>query len=475
MKIVLVRPPDPRGNIGILTHCPPLNLGYLAAYLIKHGHQVEIWDYEVEPITDNTFINRIRQIQPAMIGFSCMTPTIINGHKMAYLVKSNFPDVLTLVGGPHSTPWPSKVLEDFPCFDIVVIGEGEETLLELCQASESNQQLKGILGLAYRDKKGIQEEGRRPLIEDLDKLPFPRRDLLNLNLMRKGHITRGVSNRLKSTEIYTSRGCPIGCIFCAIGVTMGLRTRFRSPENVLAEAEECIRKYDFDHFAIADDTFTLNSDRAAKICQGFKKLGVRSWHCEGTRVNAVSPELLKLMARTGCQKVVFGVESGSPRILESIGKRITIGQVKKAFKWARQAGIKFVEGNYIIGSHPSETMDDLKMTIDLIKETKPDLISATIIVPYPGTKVFQIMKGKGYIFTEDWEKFVMIDELPSWRTECFSPEELLFYQKKILRSFYLRPSYILQILSKLRSFDEIRYWAETGFDFVKWLIKGRLT
>ena len=475
MKIILVRPPDPRGNISILTHCPPLNLGYLAAYLIKHGHEVEIWDYEVESITDDGFIKRIRQVQPDMIGFSCMTPTIINGHKMAYLVKKNFPNILTLIGGPHSTALPEKTLEDFSYFDIVVVGEGEETLLEFCHAKKNKQSFEDILGLAYRDKDGIKKTGKRPLIENLDKLPFPSRDLLDLETMRKGHISRGINNRLKSTEIYTSRGCPVGCFFCAIGVTMGLRTRFRSPENVLAEVEECIRKYDIDHFAIADDTFTLDQDRAIKICQGFKKLGVRSWHCEGTRVTAVTLEVLRIMAETGCQKISLGVESGSPRILELIGKKITTEQVRNAFKWAREAGIKLIEGSYIIGSHPSETLDDLQMSLDLIKETKPDLISVTMIVPYPGTRAYDLMKQKGYIFTEDWEKFVMIDQLPSWCIEHFSAEDLLVYQKKILRGFYLRPSYILRILSKLKSIEEVKYWAETGLDFVKWLVKGKLT
>lgn len=475
MKIILVRPSDPRVNVAILTHSSPINLGYLAAYLIKHGHKVEIWDYEVEKITDDGFVERIRQAQPSVIGFSCMTPTIINGHKMAYLVKKNFPNILTLVGGPHSTAWPKKVLESFLHFDVVVIGEGEETLLELCQAIDKKQDLTGILGITYRTNQGIREESRRPLIKDLDKLPFPQRDLLHINSVRRGHLSRGISNRLKSTEIYTSRGCPFSCIFCASRVTMGSTTRFRSPENVLAEVEECIKEYNFDHFIIADDTFTLNLDRAIKICQGFKKLSVRSWHCSGTRVNTVSPKLLKVMAETGCQKVAFGVESGSPRIMELNGKRINVKQVKNAFKWARQAGIKFVEGNYIIGSHPSETKEDLQMTIDLIRDTKPDLISMTMIVPYPGTKIYDLMKEKGYIFTEDWEKFVMIDQLPCWRTEHFSPEQLSNFQKKMTRSFYLRPSYILHILSRIRSMQEMRYWIEVGFGFIKWQIKGRLT
>jgi radical SAM superfamily enzyme YgiQ (UPF0313 family) len=474
MKIILVRPSDPRGNIAFLSHSQPINLAYLAAYLIQHGFQVEIWDYEIEPLTASGFIERIVKAEPQIIGFGCMTPTIINGHRLAQSVKENFPRILTVVGGPHSSAWPKRALEDFPFFDAVVVGEGEETLLALCQAKEKNQDLGTVVGIVYKTAQGIQEGARRPLIENLDKLPFPSRDLLYLNL-RPGHVSRGISNKLTNTEIFTSRGCPGNCSFCAIGVTMGPRTRFRSVENVLAEVEECLKKYNFDHFSIADDTFTLDQERAMKICYGLKKLGVRSWHCGGTRVNAVSPEMLKVMVKTGCQKVAFGVESGSPRILELIGKKITIQQVKNAFRWAREAGMRFIEGNYIVGSDPSETKEDLQMTMDLIKETKPDLISMMTIVPYPGTRVYDEMKRKGYIFTENWEKFAMIDQAPLWRTEHFTSKELLKYQKKMLRSFYLRPDYIMRILSKLKSFEEIKYWAETGWGFVQWLVKEKLT
>ncbi len=474
MKVVLIRPADPRGEASLLSHTTPINLGYLAAYLIKHGYEVEIWDFESEKISDKTFLSRLKKANPKVVGFTCFTPTIINGHKLAGLLKKSFPSIVTIAGGHHPSAWPKKTLEDFPNFDIVVFGEGEETLLELCKRIEKGKGYSGVLGAAYHIKEGIKVEGRRPLIKDLDSLPFPARELFNLEARRKGHISRGVTNRMKNTEIYTSRGCPVGCIFCANQVTMASFTRFRSPEKVLEEVKECMEKYDFEHFAIADDTFTLNQKRAAEICRGLQKLGVRSWHCEGTRVSAVSLKLLKLMAKTGCKKIVFGVESGSPRILHLIGKKITVPQVKKAFKWARQAGIKFVEGNYIIGSHPSETKEDIDMTIDLIKKTNPDLISASVIVPYPGTRVYELMKEANYIFSEDWEKFVMFGQKPLWRTENFGPEELLEIQRKILKSFYLRPGYILHIMKKIKSVEEAKYWGEVGMDFIKWLAQKRL-
>lgn len=475
MKIVLIRPADPRGEASLLSHTTPINLGYLAAYLIKNGYEVEIWDFESDKLSNSVFISRLKKANPKVVGFSCLTPTIINGHKLATLVKKHFPEVITITGGHHPSAWPKRTLEDYPNFDMVVISEGEETLLELCQRIEKGKSLRGVLGTAYRIKKSVKIEPRRPLMRNLDELPFPARELFNLEARRKGHVSRGMSNRLKNTEIYTSRGCPVGCIFCANQVTMASFTRFRSPENVLAEVKECMEKYDFDHFAIADDTFTLDQKRAAKICLGLQKLGVKSWHCEGTRVSAVSLKLLKLMAKTGCKKVVFGVESGSPRVLKLIGKKISVPQVKKAFKWAREAGIKFVEGNYIIGSHPTETREDIDKTIDLIKKTNPDLISASVIVPYPGTRLYDLMKERNHIFSEDWEKYVMFGQKPLWRTDNFGPDELLKIQRKILKSFYLRTGYIIHILKKIRSVEEAKYWGEVGLDFLKWLAQKRLT
>ena len=475
MKIVLVRPSDLRGDVSILSHATPINLGYLAAYLIKNGYEVEIWDYETQQFFEQDFIQKIYKLQPKIIGFNCFTPTVKSGHKLAKIAKDNFPSIVTLAGGPHPSALPKRTLEEFPNFDLVVVGEGELTLLEVCRAVQNHKGWQGIKGVAYRTDSGVKQEERRPLIGNLDDLPFPRRDLMNLEFYRNGHISRGISNRLKNTEIYTSRGCPIGCFFCAIRTTMGLRLRMRSVENVLAEAEECLKKYNFDHLAIADDSFTYNQERTVKICEGFQKLGVKSWHCEGTRVDIVSPQLLKLMAKSGCKKVVFGVESGSPRILELIGKRITIEQVKNAFKWAREAGIRYIEGDYIIGSHPSETIEDLQKSLDLIKETKPDLISVTTIVPYPGTPAYDFMKEKGYIFSDDWDQYVMLDQLPLWRTEFFTPEDLLKLQRKMLKAFYLRPSYLLHMIGKLRNFEEMKYWSETGFDFIKWLLRGKLT
>lgn len=475
MKIVLIRPPNSRGEVSILSHTIPVNLGCLASYLMKNGYEVEIWDYETEQFIIHEFINKIKISSPSIIGFSCFTPTIISGHKLAKIIKENFYDIKTVIGGPHSTALPKKTLEKFPYFDFVIIGEGEETLLKFCNSIKENNIQEGILGLAYRTPNGIKEELRRPLIKNLDDLPFPNRDLLNINSLKRGHVSRGISNKLKNTGIYTSRGCPIGCIFCAISITMGNCVRFRSVENVLLEVEECIKKYQIEHFTVEDDTFTINQERAMKIMEGFQKLGVKSWHCEGTRVNAVTLGLLKLMVKTGCQKIVFGVESGSPRILELIKKKITVEQVKNAFKWAKEAGFKYIEGDFIIGSHPSETIKDLEMTVDLIKEIKPDLISATILVPYPGTEVYNLMKEKGYIFLENWENFVMLDQLPSWRTEYFTPEDILTLQRKVLRSFYLRPAYIARTLKKLRSLDEVKYWTNAGWDFVKWILNKKLS
>src|SRR3989344_4619617 len=172
MKIVLIRPPDPRGGVSILSHAAPMNLGYLAAFFIKKGYSVELWDYEAEQFFPESFISRIRDLRPAIIGFSCFTPTIVIGHKLARIVKENFPSIITIVGGPHSAAFPKGTLEEFSYFDLAAVGEGEETLLEVCRAVENNKGWQGIKGLVWRSRDGIKEEQRRILIENLDELPF---------------------------------------------------------------------------------------------------------------------------------------------------------------------------------------------------------------------------------------------------------------------------------------------------------------
>jgi radical SAM superfamily enzyme YgiQ (UPF0313 family) len=236
-----------------------------------------------------------------------------------------------------------------------------------------------------------------------------------------------------------------------------------------------VREHQFNHLVIADDTFTLQPGRAAEISEILERSScITSWNCD-TRVNTVSLELLKTMKRCGCEKVAFGVESGSQRILDQIGKGITVEQIRNAVNWSKQAGIKHIEGNFIIGCDPSETAQDLKETEKLISTLPWTFVSVVVIVPYPGTPVRGQMLSAGYIDANtSWDDYVIFGKHPGWRTEHFSADDLLQLQRSLTRSFYLRPSYILSCLASIRSQAELSYWISAGTSYLRWYIKSKL-
>jgi radical SAM superfamily enzyme YgiQ (UPF0313 family) len=469
MKILLINPPENLDlKLNIVSTQYPINLGYLAAVLISNGFEVELWDYVVEHFNGDEFIARLAAFQPDLVGLTSMTNTITSVAQISKLIKYNFPNISIAVGGTHSTALPERTMEEISEVDYIIQGEGEISFLELCQNIANKLYVGSILGLVYRSDAGVVVNSKRPLIDDIDSIPFPARDLVNLNLYNRSHTSRGISrNFFKVSELITSRGCPNHCIFCAGHTSYGYGVRFRSVENVLREVKECIKKYSSKHFSILDDTFTLIPQRTLEICQGFKKLGV-TWDCN-TRVNNVTKELLGIMKDSGCRKVSFGIEASSERMLKEIKKGITLEQVRNAVRWAKEEKIDIIEGTFILGSHPSETIDEVNGTIKLMRELDLDFVFYGIIVPFPGTEIFQIMKDRGYIIDDmDWSKFIFLgDEPPPWRTDNFTSRDLLRLQKKVLRKFYLRPKYLIRRLLKIRNFEEIKYYSKGAIDFFK--------
>ena len=486
MKVALINSPVTFNfNYKFLTTQPPINLCYIASYIMKYGNEVEIWDYSVEKFSEEAFKDRLKKSSPHIVGISSMTPSIYNAARFARLSKEVSPGILTILGGPHGSVLPKDTLEEFSDFDCLAVGEGEYIMRDLCKTLEDSlkndidrlslyDRFSNIRGLAYRVKKENSREEIKvnplmPLIQDLDNIPFPARDLLNFKNYIRTHAIRGISRKFaRPVELYTGRGCPNQCTFCAGHVYYGNRVRLRSVENILAEAEECKAKYGANHFSVQDDTFNLIPERVIKIAEGFKALGA-TWDCN-CRVTNVSEKMLKTMADCGCLRISFGVESGSQRILGLIKKNITKEQIIRVFDLAHKARFKYVEGTFIVGNHPSETMPEIKETIDIIKRTNPDFITVSIITPYPGTDMYNMMKEKGYIERDDWSRFVLFGKTPSWHTDNFTAKDLVILQRKILSSFYLRPKYIYSRLTKIKNLSELKYWLETGSGFLKSII-----
>lgn len=468
-KVILIRPPRISSDRKYVSIQFPLNLAYLAGFLIKNGLEVEIWDLEVENLQEKISQKKKKKDVNHIFGITCITPLINKAHNISRIIKEEFSDVMVIVGGPHPTALPEETLLEFPNFDIVVIGEGEQTLLEICQRLSGGRDLGGVKGIAYRHNCDIKMEEARQVIDNLDSLPFPERSLLDINLYQGHHVSRGFSRYfLTISELITSRGCPYSCIFCSCHTG---NLRFRSAENVLLEIDECVVKYNACHVTFMDDTFTLDVKRLFKICSGLKKFNL-TFDCYG-RVDNVNEELLQEMKDAGCEKISFGVESGSQRILNLIKKGITLEQICNAFKWTHKVGIRYVEGSFMIGCHPQETKEEIKQTLRLIKEIKPDILMLAITIPYPGTELYQIMK-KEALFKEDvsWDDFTFSINNPSWHTQYISSQELVRLRNIILNRFYLSPLYILKRLIRIKNINELRYWLDVGTEFLKSITFG---
>ncbi len=469
LNVLLVQPPLHKSiDRSYASKQIPINLGYIAASLEQEGANVKAVDFCVDDFVESDFIALLKEFNPAIVGFTGMTSSINFVRDIAKLTKQYDSSLLTVLGGVHITAIPKRTMEEIPQIDIGVIGEGEDTIKEIYRLKAEGKPLEGIKGTVVRVGGKLEINPMRELIKNVDAIPFPARHLFDVKKYNKSHVSRGFSRKYeKIMELITTRGCPNQCIFCAGHISYGYMLRARSCENITAEIDELIKNYGTRHIAIQDDTFTLNKALVTRICAYFKEKKL-SWDCNA-RVNTVDFELLKMMKDSGCRKISFGVESGSPRILKLIKKGTTLEQVRAAFAASKKAGIRYTEGTFILGSHPSETEGEVKQTVDLIFELMPDFASLTIICPFPGTEIYRLMDEKKLLDENlDWSKFTFINNTPPFkRLENLTAEQLVETQRKFLKTYYSSPRYLFSQIVKVRRISEVMYFMNLGKQLVK--------
>ncbi len=443
----------------------PLGLGYITAVLQRRGHEVILLDPESQGISLSNLRLKLRDFSPNIVGLSCTTPSFGNAQKIARMVKEETKATVVL-GGVHASALPESVLTQHPEFDLVVIGEGEYTMLELCNNYQRGQRnLSSILGIAFRDHNKVHINPPRPLIENLDELPLPARDLVDLS---KYTPQTFLNIGEKSASIITSRGCPFRCIFCASHVTMGRRYRLRSPETVVSEIEYLIKNYEVRYILIKDDTFTVNEERVKQICQLIieRKLNIK-WHCM-VRADTASFEMLNLMKKSGCVNILYGIESGDLNILKTLKKGITLEESEEALKISHRLGFKTV-ASFMFGS-PGETKDSIRKTVEFAVEIDPTIAIFTVMVPYPGTEIYNKYVGSTYALSNDWEDFVYTAAKVAIKLKNLPPQEL---QKSVYRAylrFYSRPLHLLKMLKSIQSLPEMKVYLKGGLGLLRWTI-----
>jgi anaerobic magnesium-protoporphyrin IX monomethyl ester cyclase len=435
---------------------PPLGLLYVAAYLEEHtSHHVQVVDAQVEELSYERLEQRIAKAKPDVVGITAMTFTLLDVIKTVQLVKQVDKTIQTVLGGSHVHLYPDETIR-LPGVDYLVLGEGEVIFKELLDSIPDPRALRETKGIVFRENGQIVNTGERDLITDLDELPFPARHLTPYK-----KYSSLLAKRTPITTMFTSRGCPFRCTFCD-RPHLGKRFRARSPQNVVEEMEACMNLGIYE-FLVYDDTFTVNRQRVIDICEEIKhrKLNI-GWDVR-SRVDTVDKEMLKTLRSAGCERIHYGVEAGTEKILQVLNKGITIEQVREVFRWTKDVGIE-VLAYFMIGA-PTETQEDIRQTIQVAKSLKPDYVHITILTPFPGTQIYFDGLAQG-IFEEDfWQQFAT-DPTPDFRPRYWEGElttaELIDQLNLAYKSFYLRPVYAIRRALDVRSPGEFIRKARAG-------------
>jgi anaerobic magnesium-protoporphyrin IX monomethyl ester cyclase len=445
---------------GMENSYPPLGLGYLAAAILEDPEidaRIRIMDLGLYPrMPPVEAVKRILQDEkPDILGLTCLTNNFEASLELAALARAAHPTLKTVFGGAHPSVDPAGVAA---CdeVDVVVYGEGESTLRELLKRNPEGAWAEGVAGCAYKDQGEIRVNPPRDLIEDLDTLPFPARELMDIQKYRLFS-----DDGLPVYTLLSSRGCPYSCSYCFKGV-FGSRFRARSASNVLAEIKALQRSYEARHLYFGDDIFMLKPGRVREICEGMLKEELHlSWSCLA-RVDAVTPELLDVMKRAGCVQIHYGIESGCDEILKGINKKIDLENVEKAVRWTRAAGIR--TKGYFMAGLPGDTEETLEKTLRFARRLPLDEVMFSLATPFPGTALFEERVkntnrpgidayGRAFYFDDgagEVKAFFNLSEVKDERLEAFVRKaQALFKKRKDRAAFRRRHGPILGDLAHL--------------------------
>ncbi|MET1101137.1 MAG: radical SAM protein [Pyrodictiaceae archaeon] len=428
---------------------PPLGLAWIAAVLEKRGHKVKIIDTPTLEIGLEKWLSEVKSWSPDIVGVSMLTPTAPRGYRAIRRLREELgDDIIVIAGGPHPTFMFKEALSND--IDVVVRGEGEYTTLELVETIEAHgldrEALKKVRGIAFKDRDGrIIVTPERPMILNLDELPWPARHLLPMDRYTL------FGKPIRVAHILASRGCPYGCIYCITSYFWGRRIRFRSAKNVADEIQHVVEKYKAKYIVFVDDELTAGRKFVYELIGELKKRGLDLPFACGARVDHLTRDYLKFLYDNNCVAVYVGVESASQETLNKIGKKITIEQVKRVFQWKRELG-GFMTGSFILG-FPWETVDDMKKTVEFAIRLDPDYAQFTALTPYPGTPLFEYASRHGLIEDWNWEHYTTVR--PVMRGFYFGLQDLARMLKYAYRKFYLRSAFILRELRAGRLKDLI--------------------
>jgi len=436
MRILLINPTTRLYGQGVAVKAQaPLALLCLAAVLREHGHKIKLFDHNVE----EKGLKDCLKFEPEMIGVTSFTgPMILDALRLSEIFRRRL-EVPIVWGGVHASLLPAQTVSD-PRVDMGIIGEGEETIVELADCIEKQGDLEQIKGLVWKkatnDSAKIIENAPRPFIRDLDALPFPAWDLID----EKKYLATSLGIEKSSMALFSiqsSRGCPFQCGFCYNNMFNQRTWRFKSADRVIEEIQFLKDKFHMKAINFRDDNFIVNKKRAEAICKGLYRNKLNVKFAIDCRVDLLTLQLARYLKLGGCNQIFFGVESGSPRILRFINKGISLTQAVNAIKICKK--VKIQSSTSFVMGFPTETMDDLKLTQNFIKILNPDDLLIKIFVPFPGSALYNY-SVENHLFNppqrlEDW---AISWSKVNYQISQVSPETLNRLLRRILIAFYIK-------------------------------------
>ncbi|MDQ7008231.1 MAG: radical SAM protein [Acidobacteriota bacterium] len=446
MRVLLVQPPGSnwipgkRDVSAIVSRTAPLGLLSIASYLRARRHSVLICDtYGLGYATGLELVIRtVRNFQPAMVGLTATTSAIDDASAFCRQIKRLFPEVLTVLGGVHATAVGAALLDEFPSVDLLVLGEGEETMAELASAAP----IETIHGIAFRHEGKPRTSPPRQQIQNLDNLPFPDHSFLDGFPLRYPLPLFGAPASRGAT-IVTSRGCPYRCSFCVRSV-FGSSYRVHSPDYIYEHAAQLSRKYGIQHLNIADDLFTLDAKRVIEFCELLirRPLGL-TMNCS-VRAGHVNTPMLRALKRAGCWMISLGIESGDPELLSRHKPGVRLERIRETVQAIKNAGLK-VKGLFIAGL-PGETPGTLQRTSDFMISLDLDDMNLTRFTPFPGAPSWPELSRAGLISADrrlmNCNNTVYLP--PGFRSE----EQFDFLYRQAVRRFYSQPRWRTRFLRR---------------------------
>ncbi len=472
MKILLLNPPDKKNRQFIREgRCMqtksswaalwmPLSLTYLTSILKEEGDKIKLIDFTAEKKNFNDLEKMVKNFSPDLTVINTGFPSIESDLESAKLIKKNLPRSKIAVFGMFPTLLWKFCLKKNPAINFCIVGEPEWSIKNLAKSLKENLPLENIKGLAFRRRGKIHFNGLQKFKNnELDRLPFPARQLLNRESYKLPILNQPF------TLISIGRGCPFNCSYCIANIYYGKIFRKRKIESIIRELQYCVEKLGIKNFLFWGESFTLDQAYGEKICDAILNKNLKITWSTTSRVDTLNLRLLKKMKKAGCKMLGLGIESTNDKILENIQKGTNFEKIKKAVEMVKKSGIKSM-GHFIFGL-PGETKETAKETVDYALKSGIDYAQFYCAIPYPGTKLGNYAQKKGWVEPSPWINYDLTKSI--MRNETLSSQEIKKIRDKAYRKFYFRPKIFFGAAREATSFRA--FYLITGF--LKWIITGK--